>query len=138
MTSSLQREGARRHIAVTGGSGLIGTALIRQLRESRHQITQLVRRPAGAGEVWWDPAGRKLEPAALGGVDALITLGGENGGARWTAAGKRRIGESGVNGPRLLSQTIARLRRPPPVLISVSAVGIYGDRGDEILTEAAS
>jgi uncharacterized protein (TIGR01777 family) len=138
MTASLQREGFRRHIAVTGGSGLIGTTLIQQLREDRHQITQLVRRPAGSGEVWWDPAGGKLEPAALEGVDAVINLAGETVGARWTAARKRRIRESRVNGTRLLSQTMARLQRPPRVLISVSAVGIYGDRGDEILTEASS
>jgi uncharacterized protein len=138
MTSSLQREGSRRHIAVTGGSGLIGTALIQRLRQDGHRITQLVRRPAGPGEVSWDPAGGKLEPTGLEGIDALINLAGENVGARWTAARKRRIRESRVNGTRLLSQTIAGLRRPPPVLISVSAVGIYGGRGDEILTEAAS
>jgi uncharacterized protein len=138
MTSSLQREGSQKHIAVTGGSGLIGTALIQRLRQGGHRITQLVRRPAGPGEVSWDPAGGRLDPPALEGIDAVVNLAGENVGARWTAARKRRIKESRVNGTRLLSQTIARLRRPPPVLISASAVGIYGNRGDEILTEASS
>jgi uncharacterized protein (TIGR01777 family) len=138
MASSFEREGRGFHVAVTGGSGLIGTALIQQLKRGRHQITQLVRRPAGPGEVWWDPADGRLEPAALEGVDAVVHLAGENVGTRWTAARKRRIRESRVSGTRLLSQTIARLRRPPRVLISASAVGIYGDRGDEILTEASA
>jgi uncharacterized protein len=138
MASSFEREAPGRHVAVTGGSGLIGTALIQRLRQDRHQITQLVRRTAGPGEVSWDPAGGRLDPAAVEGVDAVIHLAGENVGTRWTAARKRRIRESRVSGTTLLSQTIARLRRPPPVLISASAVGIYGDRGDEILTEASS
>jgi uncharacterized protein len=138
MASSFQREGPGFHIAVTGGSGLIGTAVIQRLRQGRHQITRLVRRTAGPGEVSWDPAGGRLDPGALEGVDAIIHLAGENVGTRWTAARKRRIRESRVSGTRLLSETIARLRRPARVLISASAVGIYGDRGDEILTEAST
>jgi uncharacterized protein len=138
MASSFERQGPGFHIAVTGGSGLIGTAVIQRLRQGRHQITHVVRRPAGPGEVLWDPAGGRLDPVALEGVDAVIHLAGENVGTRWTAARKRRIRESRVNGTRLLSETIARLPRPPRVLISVSAVGIYGDRGDEILTEASA
>jgi uncharacterized protein len=138
MASSFEREGPGLHIAVTGGSGLIGTALIQQLRRGRHRITQLVRRRAGLGEVSWDPASGRLDPVALEGVDAVVHLAGENVGVRWTAARKRRIRESRVSGTRLLSQTIARLRRPPRVLISASAVGIYGDRGDETLTERST
>lgn len=138
MASSFEREGPGIHVAVTGGSGLIGTALIQRLKQGPHQITQLVRRRAGPGEVSWDPAGGRLDPIALEGVDAVVSLAGENVGTRWTAARKRRIRESRVSGTRLLSQAIARLRRPPRVLISASAVGIYGDRGDEILTEAST
>jgi uncharacterized protein len=138
MAASFEREGPGFHVAVTGGSGLIGTALIQQLRQGPHKVTQLVRRPAGPGELGWDPAGGRLDPVALEGVDAVVHLAGENVGTRWTAARKRRIRESRVNGTRLLSQTIARLRRPPRVLISASAIGIYADRGDEILTEAST
>jgi uncharacterized protein (TIGR01777 family) len=138
MALSVEREGPGFRIAVTGGSGLIGTALIQRLRQGGHRIIQLVRRRAGAGEVSWDPAGGRLDPVALEGLDAVIHLAGENVGTRWTAARKRRIRESRVSGTRLLSQTISRLRKPPWVLISASAVGIYGDRGDEILTEEST
>jgi uncharacterized protein (TIGR01777 family) len=138
MASSLQREGSRLHIAVTGGSGLIGTAVTRHLRPGQHRITRLVRRSAGPGEISWDPAVGRLDPATLEGVDAVIHLAGENVGVRWTAERKRRIRESRVGGTRLLSQTLAELQRRPRVLISASAVGIYGDRGDEILTEDSS
>jgi uncharacterized protein (TIGR01777 family) len=139
MASSFEREGPGFHIAVTGGSGLIGAALIHHLMpDQHHRITRLVRRPAGPGELTWDPVGRKLDPTALEGLDAVIHLAGENVGARWTAARKRRIRESRVTGTKLISETIARLRRPPGVLISASAVGIYGDRGDETLTEAST
>jgi uncharacterized protein (TIGR01777 family) len=139
MASSFEREGPGFHIAVTGSSGLIGAALIRYLvPDQHHRITRLVRRAAGPGEVTWDPVGRKLDPAQLEGTDAVIHLAGENVGARWTAARKRRIRESRVSGTKLLADTIALLRRPPRVLISASAVGIYGDRGDETLTEAST
>ena len=138
MASSFEREGPGFHIAVTGGSGLIGTSLIRYLMpDQHHRITRLVRRSAGPGEVTWDPVGGKLDPTALEGIDAVIHLAGENVGSRWTAARKRRIRESRVSGTKLLAETIARLRRPPQVLISASAVGIYGDRDDETLTEAS-
>ncbi len=138
MAASFEREAPGFHIAVTGSGGLIGAALIRHLMPDRdHRITRLVRHPAGPGEVSWDPLAGQLDPAALEGIDAVIHLAGENVGARWTAARKRRIRESRVSGTKLLAETIARLRRPPGVLISASAVGIYGNRGDETLTEAS-
>ena len=123
------------HIVVTGSSGLLGAALIQRIGQQHDRITRLVRRPAGSGEIQWDPMGQRLDPPALEGIDAIVHLAGENVGTRWTAARKRRIKESRISGTRLLSQTIAQLRRPPRVLISASAVGIYGRRGDEILTE---
>jgi uncharacterized protein (TIGR01777 family) len=89
------------------------------------------------GEIGWNPDGGRLDPADLEGVDAVVHLAGENIAARWTAACKQRILDSRVRGTRLLSETLARLRRPPAVLVSMSAVGIYGDRGDEVLTEAS-
>lgn len=124
-------------IVVTGASGLIGRALVQELTRQGHQVSRMVRRPAGRGEISWDPAGGILEPADLEGVKAVIHLAGENVGARWTASRKQRIRNSRVTGTSLLSEVIARLRTPPQVLISASAIGIYGNRGDEILTEAS-
>jgi uncharacterized protein (TIGR01777 family) len=123
------------HVAVTGASGLIGSALTRRLATGGHQVSRLVRRAAGPGEISWDPVKGRLEPGQLEGMDAIIHLAGENVGARWTAARKRRIKSSRIQGTRLLSEAVARARRRPGVLVSASAIGIYGDRGDEILTE---
>jgi uncharacterized protein (TIGR01777 family) len=96
----------------------------------------LVRRAAGAGEVEWDPAGGTLDRAALAGVDAAVHLAGESiAGSRWTPEIKRQIRDSRVLGTRLLAESLARLPRRPRVLVSASAVGIYGDRGDELLDE---
>jgi uncharacterized protein (TIGR01777 family) len=127
---------ARLHVAVTGASGLIGSAVSGRLESAGHRVSRVVRRqPANPGEISWDPAARSLDPRSLEGVDAVIHLAGENVGRRWTAARKARIRTSRVDGTRLLSETLAALQRPPQVLVSASATGIYGDRGDEVLTE---
>ena len=126
------------HVAVTGASGLIGSAVIKRLEAAGHRVSRLVRHQARPGEILWDPAAGSLDPRGLEGVDAVIHLAGENVGARWTAARKARIRSSRVAGTRLLSETLAALQRPPQVMISASAVGIYGNRGDEVLTEASS
>jgi uncharacterized protein (TIGR01777 family) len=131
MTSS----SSRQHIVVSGASGLIGSALVRLLTIQGHRVTRLVRRPPGPGEISWDPVAGSLDPAALEGADAVVHLSGENVGARWTTGRKARIRSSRVASTRLLSETLAGLQRPPEVLVSASAVGIYGDRGDEVLTE---
>ena len=123
------------HVAITGASGLIGSALSRRLAAAGHRVTRLVRRPAGTGEISWDPAAGYLRSQDLEGVDAVVHLAGENVGARWTAARKARIRSSRVQGTSLLSEALARMRRRPVVLISASAIGIYGDRGEEIVTE---
>jgi uncharacterized protein len=138
MPSSSRPESSPLHVAVSGASGLIGTALVSHLTARGHRVTRLVRRAPGPGEISWDPAGGRLDPADLEGVDAVIHLAGENVGARWTASRKSRIRGSRIVGTRLLSETLARLRRRPAVLVSASAIGIYGDRGDEILTEASN
>lgn len=123
------------HVAVTGAGGLIGSALSRRLTADGHRVSRLVRRAAGPGEVSWDPVTGRLEPGQLDGMDAVIHLAGENVGARWTAARKHQIKSSRIQGTRLLSEAIARARRRPGVLVSASAIGIYGSRGDEVLTE---
>jgi uncharacterized protein len=135
MTSSPLRQRSGWHIIVSGAGGLIGSALVRRLTTQGHRVSRLVRRAAGPGEIFWDPAAGSLSPAALEGADAVVHLSGENVGRRWTAARKARIRSSRVASTRLLSETLAALQRPPEVLISASAVGVYGDRGDQVLTE---
>lgn len=132
-------------IVVSGASGLIGSAVVERLSRASeggpHQIARLVRRPgAGSGaEIPWSPAEHRLDPAALEGVDAVIHLAGESvASGRWTAEKKARIHDSRVQGTRLLCQTLARLSRPPRVLLSASAIGYYGDRSDEELDETSS
>jgi uncharacterized protein (TIGR01777 family) len=126
-----------RRVAVTGSSGLIGAELCRQLTRDGHPVVRLVRSAARArpGDVVWDPEGGKVDAAGLEGVDAVVHLAGESVGARWTAERKARIVRSRVNGTRALAQALARLARKPEVLVTASAVGIYGDRGTERVDE---
>jgi len=125
-------------VGLSGSTGLIGSALAPALRAAGHDVLVLVRRePSGPGEVSWDPDGGSLDAGALQGVDAIVHLAGENIGQRWTKATRRRVLDSRVQGTRLLAETAARLERPPSVLVCASATGFYGDRGDEILTEAS-
>ena len=126
------------NILVSGSSGLVGSALVAALTPGRHRLKRLIRSPVrdAESEVHWDPAGGVLAPTALEGLDAVVNLAGENiASGRWTAEKKARIRDSRVNGTELLCRTLARLDRPPATLISASAVGYYGDRGDELLTE---
>lgn len=123
-------------IAVSGASGLLGSALAPALRAAGHDVARLVRRkPGGADEVRWDPAQGTIDAAGLEGVDAVVNLAGENVGHRWTGPRKRRILESRVRGTRLLAETVAQLH-PTPALVCVSAVGYYGLTGDEPLDES--
>jgi uncharacterized protein (TIGR01777 family) len=126
-------------IAVTGASGLIGTAVVRDLVATGHDVLRLVRHlPAAHNEVHWDPARGVLDAAPLDGITAAVHLAGENLAAgRWTAARKARIHDSRILGTHLLSTTLAALTHPPKALICASALGWYGDRGDEILSEAS-
>jgi uncharacterized protein len=125
-------------VAVTGASGLIGTALLPALRSAGHDVTRLVRRaPRTADEVAWDPAAHTIDGASLAGIDAIVHLAGANIGQRWTADVRRRVRDSRVDGTRLVAETVATLE-PRPVLLAASAVGFYGQRGDEELTERSS
>jgi uncharacterized protein (TIGR01777 family) len=125
-------------VAVTGASGLIGSALVGRLAAEGHRVAPLVRRPAGKGEIRWNPEAGRLDVRDLHGIDAIIHLAGENIGTRWTEGRKARIVASRVRGTRLLSETASQMAHRPKVLISASAVGIYGNRGDEILTEQSA
>ena len=121
-------------IAITGSSGLIGTALTAALDEAGHDLLHLVRRPpAGSAEIQWDPEAGTID-GSLEGVKAIVHLAGENIGQRWTDDVRRRVLDSRVNGTTLIAETAAGLASSP-VLICASATGFYGDRGDEIVDE---
>jgi uncharacterized protein (TIGR01777 family) len=128
------------HVAVTGSSGLLGSALRRALTAEGHRVSRLVRRPStGPDEISWDPAAGVLDPAALAGVDAVVNLAGAGiGDKRWTDAYKRELLDSRVVTTTLLARTMAAMDTPPAVLLSASAIGIYGDRGDQVLTETSA
>lgn len=126
-------------VAITGATGLIGSALQDALRARGHSPVAITRSPDRHCAIGWDPAAGELDPADLEGVDAVVNLAGESiGSSRWTEEQKRRILESRTHGTRLLSDTLARLDRPPSTLVSGSAIGIYGDRGDELLDESSA
>ena len=130
-----------QRIAVTGATGLIGGALAASLRADGHTVQAVTRRDsaAGDGDIVWDPDAGTIDAAALEGVDAVVHLAGEPiGDRRWSDEVKRRIHDSRERGTRLLAGTLAELDAPPAVLVSGSAVGYYGDRGDEVLTEEAA
>jgi uncharacterized protein (TIGR01777 family) len=136
-----EREGLRpMHVVVSGSRGLVGSALVPFLTTGGHRVTRLVRGiAAGPDETAWDPARGLIDASRLDGVDAVVHLAGENIAAgRWTPARKAEIRRSRVVGTRNLCEVLARLPHPPKVLVSASAIGLYGDRGAEILTEESA
>lgn len=143
--SEPQQPDPTRTVAITGASGLIGSALSRALVERGDQVVHLVRRatdqagaPAGVREARWDPSAREIDPTALDGVDAVVNLAGPGiGDKRWTQDYKRTLVQARVDGTTVISEAVAA-RRPLPRLISGSAIGIYGDRGSDVLTEESS
>ena len=125
------------HVAITGASGLIGSMLAPALKAQRHRVSALVRREPGAGEIRWDPE-RGIDPDTLRDVNAVVHLAGESiAGARWSAEHKQRIRQSRVTPTRLLAEGMLRARQGPRILIQASAIGYYGNRGDEELTESS-
>lgn len=125
------------HVVIAGSSGLIGTALTAALERAGHRVSRLVRRPVQApDEIRWDPAAGTVDAAALAGVDAAVNLAGAGiGDKRWNAERKRELLDSRTKPTALLAETLARLDAPPKVLLSGSAIGYYGERGDQVLTE---
>ncbi len=126
-------------VAVTGASGLIGTALQPALQRAGHEVVRLVRRPTrSAEEIRWDPGNRSLEPSALCDVDAVVHLAAAGiGDRRWTAKRKAEILDSRVDGTATISAAIAAAEPRPRILLSASAVGFYGDGGARVLTETS-
>ena len=127
-------------ILVSGSRGLIGSALVDLLTRDGHEVVRLVRGTPGigAGEVRWDPNGHRLDPLTMEGFDAVIHLAGESIEGRWTEEKKRRIYDSRVRGTELLCRILSQLSAKPRVLVSASATGYYGSRGDDVLDEGST
>jgi uncharacterized protein (TIGR01777 family) len=127
-------------VAISGATGLIGSALAARLRARSVRVRRLVRtaHPQSPDDIVWDPMRGVLSPNDLEGADAVVHLAGEPLAHRWTDARRRAIRESRVRGTELVARTIAALDRRPRVLLSGSAIGIYGDRGDEPVDEESA
>jgi len=127
-------------VLVSGSTGLIGSALTPRLRTLGHDVVPLVRRRPAPGErsIGWDPEHATIDRSALEGADVVVHLAGENVFGRWTPAKKQRIRDSRVLGTRLVSDAVAGLNRRPRLLLAASAIGYYGDRGDEHLSEQST
>ncbi len=127
------------NIVISGATGLIGTALCQHLKEKGYHVRQLVRhrpRSDSRQEIYWNPDSHFIETAALENTDVLINLSGENiGNHRWSSSQRKAILESRVKSTKLISHALARLKTPPRLLINASALGFYGDRGDEEIDE---
>jgi uncharacterized protein (TIGR01777 family) len=126
-------------IVISGASGLIGTQLVAKLSSNGHEVVRLVRRSSKAGEIQWNPKSGTLDAAALEGTDAVIHLSGAGiGDKRWTDGYRKEILDSRTATTALLANTMASLSRKPSVFLSGSAIGIYGARNDEQLTEVST
>jgi uncharacterized protein (TIGR01777 family) len=125
-------------VVVSGASGLIGTALKGALAAAGHRMISMTRSPASQDAIHWDPGSGAIDAGGLEDVGAVVHLAGEGiGSKRWNADQKAKIKSSRTVGTTLLAETLAKLQKPPAVLVSGSAVGYYGDRGDEVLTESS-
>src|ERR1700722_2643418 len=125
-------------IIVAGASGLVGSELVPYLISQNHTVKKLVRKKEALAkdEIYWNPQTGELDQKQLEDCEAVVNLAGENvASERWTNAKKQRIASSRINSTKLLSETIKTMEKPPKILINASAIGFYGNRGDETLTE---
>ena len=124
-------------VAITGASGLIGSALTAFLRTAGHEVIELVRDHDDVGEhkIYWSPKGGQIDKTGLENLDAVVHLAGENVAGRWTDKKRARIVDSRVQGTELLSRTLTELDEPPGVFLSASGIGYYGDTGSDIVDE---
>lgn len=124
--------------AITGSSGLVGSELIPFLQSIGREVFRVVRRPAAISEaeIFWDPVEGRLDTSLLDGFYGVVHLGGVNiADGRWSEKRKAEIRDSRVNSTRFLCESLAKMAKPPKVLVCASAVGFYGDRGDQLMTE---
>ncbi len=130
----------RLRVAITGASGFIGSQLAAFLAAGGHDVLRVGRGPVAPGktDITWNPERAQLDPRTLEGVDAVVHLAGASIAERWSPAHRAAIRSSRVEGTLLVSHTLAQLQRRPHVLVSGSAIGIYGSRGDELLDESSS
>jgi uncharacterized protein (TIGR01777 family) len=125
-------------VLVTGSHGLVGSQLVQSLSSNGHQVVRLVRANPSEDQIVWDPRHGQIDKERLEGFDAVVHLAGENiASGRWTSAKKSSIRASRVEGTKLLCKALSYLSRPPKVLVCASAIGYYGDRGREVLTETS-
>jgi uncharacterized protein (TIGR01777 family) len=127
-------------VLIAGGSGLVGAALTSSLRGDGHTVSRMVRPGslAAPGDVQWNPLSALVDVAAMEGFDAVVNLSGASiAGGRWTARRKQVLRSSRVDSTRVLVDALTHLKQPPRVFVCASAIGFYGDRGDEVLTEAS-
>lgn len=134
------RSQARLRIAITGASGFIGTRLSAFLTTGGHEVVRIGRGEVRQGvvDVSWDPERGQLDPRALEGIDAVVHLAGASIAERWSRAHRDAIRSSRVEGTSLMAHTLAQLERKPAVFLSGSAIGIYGNRGAEVLDESSA
>ncbi|MBD3867356.1 MAG: TIGR01777 family protein [Acidobacteria bacterium] len=125
------------NVLITGATGLVGRNLSKLLTGKGHSVVPLVRGKRQAGLPWWDPAGGKIDLSPCKHLDAVVHLAGENVAGRWTEKRKKNIRDSRVDGTKLLAEALAALRSPPRTFLQASAVGYYGNRGDEMLDEGS-
>lgn len=138
MTTDSDVSFGRNRVLVTGASGLVGSHLMHSLARAGYDTVALTRQRY-AGAVQWDPDGRRIDVASLKGFAGVVHLAGENIAAgRWSRKRKQRILESRVAGTRFLTETLADLQSPPSVFVQASAIGYYGDRGEELLRETSA
>ncbi len=123
-------------VVVSGASGLIGSALVEELEQAGHGVLRLVRRQAGADEHAWDPSTGRLDPAVLEAAAAVVHLSGAGiGDHRWSASRRKELVTSRIESTALLVNSMEKLAQAPSVFVCASAIGFYGDRGDDLLTE---
>ena len=127
-------------VLISGGTGLVGTALTSSLRADGHTVSRMVRpgSPAAPGDVSWNPLSALVDVPAMEGFDAVVNLSGASiAGGRWTSKRKQVLRSSRVDSTRVLVDALTHLKQPPRVFVCASAIGFYGDRGDEVLTESS-
>lgn len=128
-------------IIVSGASGLVGSALVPRLEQAGHEVVRLVRTSgaSGTGAIQWNPANQNLDPSAISGADAIVNLNGRSiADGRWNNEVKAELRSSRIDSTETIVDAIAVAEKPPRVLVNASAVGFYGDRGDEVLDESSS